>query len=110
MAADILTELAALECLPARYLILEVSARPCRTPARAAGAIVPPGLPAALQWLDRWPRRRSAACCSPTRLLDAMPVERFVLRAKRVASAYTRSASRSTATGSSGAKHHRRPS
>jgi SAM-dependent MidA family methyltransferase len=79
MAADILTELAALECLPERYLILEVSADLAERQ-RARLAELPPALSARVQWLDRWPERVMRGVVLANEVLDAMPVERFVLR------------------------------
>src|SRR5512134_2989120 len=56
MAADILTELAVLETLPERYLILEVSADLAERQ-RARLEQLPRELAARVQWLDRWPER-----------------------------------------------------
>jgi SAM-dependent MidA family methyltransferase len=81
MAADVLTELAVLDALPARYLILEVSADLAeRQRARLAG--LPPELSARVQWLDRWPERNMRGVVLANEVLDAMPVERFVLRGR----------------------------
>ncbi|HLA70766.1 MAG TPA: SAM-dependent methyltransferase [Steroidobacteraceae bacterium] len=81
MAADILTELAALECLPARYLILEVSADLVERQ-RARIAQLPPVLARRVQWLDHWPEPPIRGVVLANEVLDAMPVERFVLRAQ----------------------------
>jgi SAM-dependent MidA family methyltransferase len=79
MAADVLTELAVLDCLPERYFILEVSADLAeRQRARLAG--LPRELSARVQWLDRWPERVMRGVVLANEVLDAMPVERFVLR------------------------------
>src|SRR5688500_9795883 len=56
MAADVLLELATLERLPERYLILEVSAD-LAARQRARIAQLPPELSRRVQWLDRWPER-----------------------------------------------------
>ena len=81
MAADILTELAALDCLPARYLILEVSADlAARQRERLSG--LPPGIAERVQWLERWPEPPIRGAVLANEVLDAMPVERFVLRSQ----------------------------
>jgi len=79
MAADVLTELAALECLPDRYLILEVSADLVARQ-RARLAQLPPPLAGRVQWLEHWPERAMKGVVLANEVLDAMPVERFVLR------------------------------
>src|SRR5687767_15866201 len=56
MAADVLTELAALDALPDRYSILEVSADLAQRQ-RARLAALPPPLSGRVEWLDRWPER-----------------------------------------------------
>jgi len=81
MAADILTELAALDCLPERYLILEVSADLAQRQ-RARIAELPRGLSSRVQWLDRWPERVMSGVVLANEVLDAMPVERFILRTR----------------------------
>ena len=79
LAADVLTELAALDCLPANYYILEVSADLAeRQRARLAG--LPPALAHRVHWLDRWPERPRRGVVLANEVLDAMPVSRFVLR------------------------------
>jgi SAM-dependent MidA family methyltransferase len=80
MAADILTELAALDCLPARYLILEVSAD-LAARQRERLAQLPAELSRRVQWLTRWPEPPIRGVVLANEVLDAMPVERFVLRA-----------------------------
>jgi SAM-dependent MidA family methyltransferase len=81
MAADVLTELAALDALPQRYLILEVSADLAeRQRAHVAG--LPRDLAARVQWLDRWPERNMRGVVLANEVLDAMPVERFVLHGR----------------------------
>jgi SAM-dependent MidA family methyltransferase len=79
MAADVLTELAALDCLPGRYLILEVSAD-LAARQRARLAQLPADLARRVQWLDRWPDRAMQGVVLANEVLDAMPVERFVVR------------------------------
>jgi SAM-dependent MidA family methyltransferase len=81
MAADVLTELAAIDSLPERYSILEVSADLAERQ-RARIAELPAGLAARVQWLDRWPERVMRGVVLANEVLDAMPVERFILRAR----------------------------
>jgi len=81
MAADILTELAALDCLPQRYLILEVSADLAERQ-RTRLAQLPRELASRVQWLDRWPARVMRGVVLANEVLDAMPVERFVVRSR----------------------------
>jgi len=81
MAADILTELAALDTLPEHYYILEVSAD-LADRQRARLAELPRDLSSRVQWLDRWPERVMRGVVLANEVLDAMPVERFVLRAR----------------------------
>ena len=79
LAADVLGELAALDCLPERYLILEVSADLAERQ-RARLAQLPASLARRVQWLERWPERAMCGVVLANEVLDAMPVERFVLR------------------------------
>jgi SAM-dependent MidA family methyltransferase len=79
MAADVLTELAALDALPEKYCILEVSADLAERQ-RARFATLPAELAGRVQWLDRWPGAAMNGVVLANEVLDAMPVERFVLR------------------------------
>jgi SAM-dependent MidA family methyltransferase len=79
MAADMLLELAALDCLPGRYRILEVSADLAERQ-RTRIAQLPAELAQRVEWLDRWPERVMRGVVLANEVLDAMPVERFVLR------------------------------
>jgi SAM-dependent MidA family methyltransferase len=79
MAADVLTELAQLDRLPDRYLILEVSADLAERQ-RVRIAQLPPEIRQRVQWLERWPERAMCGVVLANEVLDAMPVERFVLR------------------------------
>jgi SAM-dependent MidA family methyltransferase len=81
MAADVLTELAALDSLPDRYCILEVSADLAERQ-RARIAELPRELAARVQWLDRWSDRSMRGVVLANEVLDAMPVERFILRGR----------------------------
>lgn len=79
MAFDLLTELAALRILPAKYRILEVSADLAERQ-RARLSELPPDLRGRVEWLDRWPSEPMRGVVLANEVLDAMPVERFVLR------------------------------
>jgi SAM-dependent MidA family methyltransferase len=79
MAADVLTELAALQVLPDRYRILEVSAD-LGERQRSRLASLPPPLASRIEWLERWPEDAMSGVILANEVLDAMPVERFVLR------------------------------
>lgn len=79
MAADVLVELAALDALPERYRILEVSADLIERQRARLGAL-PPALAQRVEWLDRWPERPMRGVVLANEVLDAMPVERFRLR------------------------------
>jgi SAM-dependent MidA family methyltransferase len=79
MAADVLTELAALDVLPEHYYILEVSADLAARQRARLGAL-PGDLARRVQWLDRWPERAMRGVVLANEVLDAMPVERFALR------------------------------
>jgi SAM-dependent MidA family methyltransferase len=81
MAADVLTELAALDRLPESYRILEVSADLAERQ-RARIAQLPAELARRVTWLDAWPSRPMRGVVFANEVLDAMPVERFVLRGR----------------------------
>jgi len=76
MAADILLELEALDCLPERYLILDLSAelrqRQQQTLQQRA-----PTLAGRVHWLDRLPQPPIEGVILANEVIDAMPVERF---------------------------------
>jgi len=78
LAADLLLALEAMQALPERYLILELSAdlkeRQRETLAQAA-----PHLLARVEWLERLPERFSGAIVG-NEVLDAMPVHLVVWR------------------------------
>lgn len=82
MAADVLLELAALDRLPGRYRILEVSADLAERQ-RARIAKLPATISARVEWLDRWPAQAMRGVVLANEVLDAMPVARFVLRGER---------------------------
>jgi len=79
MAADVLTELQALDALPGSYRILEVSAD-LAARQRARLAQLPADLARRVKWLDRWPADSTNGVVLANEVLDAMPVQRFMLR------------------------------
>jgi SAM-dependent MidA family methyltransferase len=82
MASDVLTELDRQDCLPARYLILEVSAD-LRERQRQTLAALSPALAARVQWLEAWPEHFRGVILA-NEVLDAMPVQRFRVRAGQI--------------------------
>src|SRR4051794_18711517 len=70
MAADILTELATLDCLPERYLILEVSAD-LAARQRERLSRLPPDISRRVQWLDGWPEPPIRGAVLANEVLDA---------------------------------------
>ena len=78
MAAAMLAELEVLQSLPARYLILDVSAD-LRERQRETLAGAVPHLLERVRWLDRLPDSLAGVVVA-NEVLDAMPVERFVVR------------------------------
>jgi len=78
MAAALLAELEVLQSLPARYLILDVSAD-LRERQRDTLAGAVPHLLERVSWLDRLPESLVGVVVA-NEVLDAMPVERFVVR------------------------------
>jgi SAM-dependent MidA family methyltransferase len=82
MAADVLSELDRQGALPARYLILEVSADLRERQAQML-ARLSPALGARVQWLDAWPEGFRGVVLA-NEVLDAMPVQRFRMRAGQV--------------------------
>jgi SAM-dependent MidA family methyltransferase len=81
MAADVLTELAELDRLPDSYRILEVSADLAERQ-RARLSQLPAQLAQRVSWLEAWPERPMRGVVLANEVLDAMPVERFVLRGR----------------------------
>lgn len=79
MAADILAELAALDCLPEYYYILELSAE---LRARQQETILArvPQLAERTVWLDGLPEAGFHGVVLANEVLDAMPVHRFCIR------------------------------
>lgn len=83
LAADLLRRLQSLDALPDDYLILEVSADLRERQAAYLQATVP-GLAGRVSWVDRIPAQIRGAVVA-NEVLDALPVERFVRNADRVA-------------------------
>ena len=82
MAAGILAELERQGRLPGRYQILDVSAD-LRSRQRATLEQAVPQLRERVEWLDRLPENFEGVIVA-NEVLDAMPVERFVLRGGEV--------------------------
>jgi SAM-dependent MidA family methyltransferase len=78
MAAGLLKELERRGALPHRYRILDVSAD-LRERQRATIESLVPGLRERVEWLDRLPDSHVGVIVA-NEVLDAMPVERFVVR------------------------------
>ena len=78
MAAALLEELARRDCLPACYRILDISAD-LRERQRATLEAAVPHLLDRVEWLDRLPEGFTGIVVA-NEVLDAMPVERFVIR------------------------------
>lgn len=78
MAAALLEELARRDCLPQRYRILDVSAD-LRERQRATLEAAVPQLLDRVDWLDRLPEDFTGIVVA-NEVLDALPVERFVVR------------------------------
>lgn len=83
LAVEMLTALERLSALPARYLILEVSAD-LRERQQAACAALPPRLRERVHWLDALPATPLAAIVLANEVVDALPVSRFIRRADGV--------------------------
>ena len=79
MAATILRELAALDCLPMRYVILKLSSE-LRARQQQTIAQHVPELLARVEWLDALPGPGFRGVILANEVLDAMPVQRFCIR------------------------------
>ena len=79
LAADVLTELAARDALPARYLLLEVSPD-LRARQRERLAALPTDLASRVVFLDRPPAEDWQGVLLANEVLDALPCEVFALR------------------------------
>jgi SAM-dependent MidA family methyltransferase len=78
LAADLLTELARLGALPARYSILEISAE-LRARQRLTLALLPAALQSRVQWLDSLPATPMSGLILANEVADALPFECFVV-------------------------------
>ncbi len=88
LARVILEELARLQRLPRRYLILEPSPELRQRQQQLVEGLAPE-LAARVQWLDRMPRcLRGVAIANE--VLDAMPVHRFVMRGGTIRELFVR--------------------
>lgn len=76
LAVTVLSELAVLDALPTRYLILEASGA-LRARQQAAIAELDPAIAERVQWLDGLPAQPINGCIIANEVLDAMPVVRF---------------------------------
>jgi SAM-dependent MidA family methyltransferase len=79
LAAQLLSALDELGCLPHRYRILEVSAE-LRERQRARIATLPPALAARVEWLEGPPAQDWRGVVVANEVLDALPCERFAWR------------------------------
>lgn len=82
MAADLLNELAAHDCLPERYFILEVSAD-LRERQAALLRERAPSHASRVEWLERLPEDFRGVVLA-NEVLDALPVQRFRIRGDQV--------------------------
>jgi SAM-dependent MidA family methyltransferase len=78
LAYDVLTALAARDCLPKRYAILEISAE-LRQRQRQLLATLPAGLAARVEFLDVPPKQEWQGVLLANEVLDALPCELFML-------------------------------
>jgi SAM-dependent MidA family methyltransferase len=76
LAFDVLTAMAGSAALPARYLILEVSAD-LRERQQALLSTLPAALAARVQWLDQPPTQGWQGALLANEVLDALPVKAF---------------------------------
>ncbi|MEX0431360.1 class I SAM-dependent methyltransferase [Spiribacter insolitus] len=76
MAADLLLELHRMERLPARYLIIEVSADLRAEQARTLETL-PASVRNRVEWLERLPTAAFRGAVLANEVLDALPVQRF---------------------------------
>jgi SAM-dependent MidA family methyltransferase len=80
LAADVLLALEALDALPERYVILELSGE-LRARQQATIAVAAPQLADRVEWLDALPERFSG-CVVANELLDALPTHAVAWRAE----------------------------
>ena len=78
LCVDILSHLEQLHCLPESYYILEVSANLRHRQQELIQQKIP-HLASNVQWLERWPETPFNGVVIANEVLDAMPVNRFML-------------------------------
>jgi SAM-dependent MidA family methyltransferase len=78
MAADMLLEFERLQCLPTEYLVLETSADLRARQAELLHERVP-HLVSRVRWLDAMPEQPISGVIVANEVVDALPVERFVI-------------------------------
>lgn len=78
MAADMLLEFERLQCLPSEYLVLETSADLRARQAELLHERVP-HLVSRVRWLDAMPEQPISGVIVANEVVDALPVERFVI-------------------------------
>lgn len=87
MAADLLKELATLDCLPSRYLILEISAE-LQQRQQATLQTQIPQFYHLIDWLHSLPPQPLNGVIIANEVLDALPVQRFCLEAQDILEFY----------------------
>ena len=87
LACDVLRELDARQRLPQRYRMLEISAD-LRERQRACIAQLPARLAALVDWIDVPPAQPWQGALLANEVLDALPVQRFVVEARAGAQGY----------------------
>lgn len=80
LAAQVLSRLEALDCLPEHYYILEVSASLRARQQSRLDEALPLRLRKRLKWLDRLPESPIQGVMLANEVMDALPVERFQRR------------------------------
>ncbi|MBA1147726.1 SAM-dependent methyltransferase [Ectothiorhodospiraceae bacterium WFHF3C12] len=89
MAADVLAELQARDALPARYLIVEVSAALRQEQAQAIKAL-PASVAQRVEWLDGLPEQPIRGVVLANEVMDALPVKRFQFNGELLEQTITR--------------------
>lgn len=87
LCVDILSRLEELHCVPESYLILEVSANLRHRQQELIQQSIP-HLASKVQWLERWPEHPFNGVVIANEVLDAMPVNRFMLTEQGVQESY----------------------
>ena len=90
LAVSLLTRLAELDALPARYLILDVSADLTERQHRRIAESLP-DIPTSVEWVDALPERFNGVVLA-NEVADALPVERFERNAGHVLQQFVASA------------------